>query len=158
MNLLFVAKTGVFEALTVGLSYLDKEEELETISAFGNIEKEKTGELIYLGKNRYGNDVYCVGNKNPDIVVRINQEIKHIVKKIDSPLKAVPVSVKGNEYIYILSRLAMLPLVGSLFITIAKSSTLKIKNELINAGKSFQENAETTAAAKPLKSKFSTSE
>ena len=50
MNLLFVARTGVFEALTVGLSYLDKEEQLESSSVFGNMETEKKGKLIYLGK------------------------------------------------------------------------------------------------------------
>ncbi len=57
MNLLFVARTGVFEALTVGLGYLDQEEQLESSSVFGDMQTEKTGELIYLGKAQDGNEV-----------------------------------------------------------------------------------------------------
>jgi len=152
MNLLFVARTGVLEALTIGLGYLDQEDQLETNSAFGNIATEKKGELIYLGKGRNGNDVYCVGYKDPEIVVRINEEIKSLAEKLENPLKVIPVSVPGNHSIYTLSRLAMLPLVGNYFAPKAKAATLKIKDQLIKAGKNLQEkNSEVTPAAKPLK-------
>lgn len=160
MNLLFAARTGVFEALTVGLGYLDQEDQLETSSIFGNMETEKTGELIYLGKDRDGNDVYCVGNKYPDIVTRINEEIKSLAREVDSPLKVIPVSVAGSESIFKLSRLAMIPLVGTFFTRMAKSSTLKIKDQLISAGKNLRQgNTEAAqAAAKPFKSENSTKE
>lgn len=160
MNLLFVARTGVFEALTVGLGYLDQEDQLETASAFSNIEIEKTGALIYLGKGKNGNEVYCVGYKYPDVVVRINEEIKSLAGEINNPLKVIPVSVPGSESIYTLSRLAMLPLAGSFFTRMAQSATLKIKDLLIKAGKNLREGNEITpaAAAKPLKSEHSTTE
>ncbi len=90
MNLLFVARTGVYEALTVGLGYLDQEEQLENSSTFGNIDLEKKAELIYLGRapdGQDGNEVYCVGNKYPDIVVRINEEIKSLIDNIAPPPK-----------------------------------------------------------------------
>ncbi|HBQ25983.1 MAG TPA: hypothetical protein DD791_06285 [Syntrophomonas sp.] len=151
MNLLFVARTGVFEALTVGLSYLDKEEQLESSSVFGNMETEKKGKLIYLGKAQDGNEVYCIGNKYPDIVVRINEEIKSLIDNIASPLKVIPVSAPGTESIYTLSRLAMLPLVGNYFIRLAKSATLQHKAELISSGKNFQDGLTSKVAAKPLK-------
>lgn len=151
MNLLFVARTGVFEALTVGLGYLDKEEQLENSSAFGNIDLEKKAELIYLGRAPDGSDVYCVGNKYPDIVVRINEEIKSLAGQVDSPLKVIPVSVPSTESIYSLSRLAMLPLVGSYFARLAKSSTLQHKDELVSSGKNFRDSVTGKAAAKPLK-------
>ncbi|MDD4561911.1 MAG: DUF3189 family protein [Syntrophomonadaceae bacterium] len=151
MNLLFVARTGVFEALTVGLGYLDQEDHLETSSTFGNMETEKKGELIYLGKAQDGNEVYCVGNKYPDIVVRINEEIKSLIDNISSPLKVIPVSVPGTESIYTLSRLAMLPLIGSYFARLAKSATLQHKDELVSSGKNFQEGLTGKVAAKPLK-------
>lgn len=151
MNLLFVARTGVFEALTVGLGYLDQEEQLESSSTFGNIDLEKKAELIYLGKAPDNNEVYCVGNKYPDIVVRINEEIKSLAGQVDSPLKVLPVSVPGTESIYTLSRLAMLPLVGSYFTRLAQSVTLQHKNELASSGKNFRESVTGQAAAKPLK-------
>ncbi|MGS0763510.1 hypothetical protein [Syntrophomonas curvata] len=151
MNLLFAARTGVFEALTVGLGYLNQEDRLETSSVFGNMETEKTGELIYLGKSG-DNDVYCVGNKYPDIVVRINEEINSLLGQTDSPLKVIPVSVAGSESVYLLSRLAMLPLAGSFFAARAKSKTLKIKDQLVSAGKNLRERntAASRAAAKPF--------
>mgnify|MGYP001397757837 CR=1 FL=1 len=153
MNLLFVARTGVFEALTIGLSYLGQEGQLESSSIFGNIATEKTGELIYLGKDQDDNDVYCVGNKYPDIVVRINEEIKSLVESVDHPLKVIPVSVPDSESIYTLSRLAMLPWVGNYFTRIAQSLTMDHKEELLSAGKNFRDrNIETTCpAAKPHK-------
>lgn len=153
MNLLFIARTGVFEALTVGLGYLNQEDQLETSSIFSNMETEKSGELIYLGKGADG-DVYCVGNKHPDIIVRINEEINSLVKQIGSPLKVIPVRVPDSGRIYTLSRLAMLPLVGSFFTNRARSSTLKIKDQLISAGKNLRVGNEFTApaAAKPFKS------
>ena len=151
MNLLFVARTGVFEALSVGLGYLDQEEQLESSSVFGDMQTEKTGELIYLGKAQDGNEVYCVGNKYPDIVVRINEEIKSLAGQVDSPLKLMPVSVPGTESIYTLSRLAMLPLVGNYFTRLAKSFTLHHKDELISSGRNFRAGVTGKAAAKPLK-------
>jgi hypothetical protein len=151
LNLLFVARTGVFEALTIGLSYLDQEKQLEASSTFGNMAIEKKRELIYLGQARDGNEVYCVGNKYPDIVVRINEEIKALVGQVESPLKVIPVSVPGTEPIYTLSRLAMLPLVGNYFTRLAKSVTLQHEDELINTGKSLRESTTGQAAAKPLK-------
>jgi len=151
MNLLFVARTGVFEALSVGLGYLDQEEQLESSSVFGDMQTEKTGELIYLGKAQDGNEVYCVGNKYPDIVVRINEEIKSLAGQVDSPLKLMPVSVPGTESIYTLSRLAMLPLVGNYFTRLAKSSTLHHKDELVSSGRNFRAGVTGKAAAKPLK-------
>ncbi len=152
MNLLFAARTGVFEALTLGLGYLNQEDQLETSSVFGNMETEKAGELIYLGKSG-DDDIYCVGNKHLDIVVRINEEINTLLGQTDSPsLKVIPVSVPGSESLYPLSRLAMLPLVGSFFTARAKSSTLKIKDQLVSAGKNFRavNPAPAQAAAKPL--------
>lgn len=151
MNLLFVARTGVYEALTVGLGYLDQEEQLENSSTFGNIGLEKKAELIYLGKAPDGNEVYCVGNKYPDIVVRINEEIKSLIDNIAPPLKVIPVSVPGTESIYTLSRLAMLPLVGNYFARLAKSVTLQHKDELVSSGKNFRDSVTGKAAAKPLK-------
>jgi hypothetical protein len=155
MNLLFVARTGVFEALTVGLGYLNKEDQLETSPIFANIAAEKTGELIYLGREG-DNDIYCVGSKHPDIIVRINEEINLLVKQSDRPLKVIPVGVPDSNRIYTLSRLATLPLVGGFFRNWARSSTCKIKDQLINAGKSFREGntANTQAAAKPLPSGY----
>ncbi|NLX02156.1 MAG: DUF3189 family protein [Syntrophomonadaceae bacterium] len=151
MNLLFVARTGVFEALAVGLGYLDQEEQLESSSIFGNMESEKKRELIYLGKAPDGNEVYCVGNKYPDIVVRINEEIKSLIGNIESPLKIIPISVPGTESIYTLSRLAMLPLIGNYFNRLAKSATLHHTDELVSSGKSFRDGVTSKAAAKPLK-------
>lgn len=151
MNLLFVARTGVFEALTVGLGYLDQEEQLENSSTFGDIDLEKKAELIYLGRAPDGNEVYCVGNKYPDIVVRINDEIKSLAGQVDNPLKVIPVSVPGTESIYTLSRLAMLPLIGNYFARLAKSATLQHRDELVSSGKNFRDGVTGKAAAKPLK-------
>lgn len=151
MNLLFVARTGVFEALTVGLGYLDQEEQLESSSGFGNMDSEKKAELIYLGRTPDGNEVYCIGNKYPDMVVRINEEIKSLAGQVDSPLKVIPVSIPGTESIYTLSRMAMLPLVGSYFARQAKSATLQHKDELVSSGKNFRDGVTGKAAAKPLK-------
>ena len=151
MNLLFVARTGVFEALTVGLGYLDQEEQLESSSVFGDMQTEKKGELIYLGKAQDGNEVYCVGNKYPDNVVRINEEIKSLIGNIESPLKIVPISVPGTESIYTLSRLAMLPLIGNYFNRLAKSATLHHTDELVSSGRNFRAGVTGKAAAKPLK-------
>lgn len=153
MNLLFVARTGVFEALTIGLSYLGLEGQLDTSSIFGNIAMEKTGELIYLGKDQDKNDIYCVGNKYPDMIVLINEELKSLVKSVDQPLKVIPVSIPGSESIYTLCRLAMLPLVGGFFTRMAQSSTLKHKEDLLSAGKNLRgKNIETNRpAAKPKK-------
>jgi len=151
MNLLFVARTGVYEALTVGLGYLDQEEQLENSSTFGNIDLEKKAELIYLGKAPDGNEVYCAGNKYPDIVVRINEEIKSLIDNIENPLKVIPVSVPGTESIYTLSRLAILPLVGSYFARLAKSVALQHKDDLVSSGKTLRDSITGKAAAKPLK-------
>jgi hypothetical protein len=151
MNLLFVARTGVFEALTVGLGYLNQEEQLEKSPTFGNMDLEKKADLIYLGRAQDNNEVYCVGNKYPDIVVRINDEIKSLAGQIDNPLKVIPVSVPGTESIYTLSRLAMLPLAGSYFARLAKSATLQHKDELVSSGKNFRDSVTGKAAAKPLK-------
>jgi hypothetical protein len=151
LNLLFVARTGVFEALMVGLGYLGQEDQLESSSIFGNMEREKKSELIYLGKAQDSNEVYCVGSKYPDIVVRINEEIKSLIDNIESPLKVIPVSIPGTESIYTLSRLAMLPLIGSYFTRLAKSATLQHKNDLVSSGRNFQDGVTGIAAAKPLK-------
>ncbi|KUG05446.1 hypothetical protein ASZ90_017128 [hydrocarbon metagenome] len=153
-----VGKTGVFETLAVALGYLDQPD-ICACPYFADLALENSRKILKVGEKR-GQELFVVGFKAPDIIFQINQDFISL-SEINGKdrLQTVPISIKGENTTFLLSKLANIPIIGYLFLSWAKRRTLGRLPYLLEYGKNLRmENSmdsrdkkESTIAAKPYR-------
>jgi len=138
MKYLLVGKNGVFETMIVAMGFLGLND-MNSCKEFANVQMENTGKTIKIGTDAKGNDVYVVGNKFPDIVEIVNNELKALSNKpVNSELTLIKIATQGDNLNSYLIVLAKIPLLGTLFAHLAKYLTLQSKAKLIQQGQNLR--------------------
>lgn len=133
MKYLLVGKTGFFDTLGVASGFTGIEPVTES-PYFADLERENSGTIIRYSSSN-GNELYVCGYKFPEIVKVLADELNTLSKLGDQDrLQVIPVSVTGQNMTWVLSRLANLPLLGSLFFNWTKSRTLARSSYLYKVG------------------------
>jgi len=161
MRILLVGKTGVFDTLAVACGCLNKTN-IINCSYFGDLGLENSKAIVKIGTDRMDSELYVVGYKAPEIINTINQELG-LLTNINKPerLRVIPISIKGENATWLLTKLANVPLIGSLFLKWAKQRTLNRSPYLLEYGKNLYIEKNVNAnvkkdlifAAKPQKNK-----
>jgi hypothetical protein len=138
MQYLLVGKTGVFDTLAVAYGYLDKMD-INTSPFLADLALENSKKLINLGEDQEQNQVFVVGFKEPEIIYKINQDLSSLSNIEETKrLQVIPLQIEGENTTWLLSKLANIPLVGSLFLNWAKSRTMNRSSYLLNLGKNLR--------------------
>lgn len=158
MNYLFVAKTGVLDALAVALGYLGTGD-LNSSPFFGDLQLETSGHIIRVAADANGNEVFIIGNHHPIIADRIQQQLERMAReKAAGQVKLIPISSPGDTGNWYLMKLAKIPVIGTLFLNWGKARTLSRKHQLFQLGRkirlendaSIKTKDKKIIAAKPL--------
>ncbi len=137
MKILLVGKTGVFDTLAVASGYLDKMD-LYASPYFADLTLENSKQLVNMGADKRGDELYIVGYNAPDIILIINQELKSLSKINKKELQVIPISVQGENTTWLLSKLANAPLIGPLFLKWVKNRTVRRSSYLFEFGKNLR--------------------
>jgi len=159
MKILLVGKTGVFDTLAVASGCLNQMD-ISNSPYFADLRLENSKKLVKIGSDKRGNEIFVVGFRAPEILPTIQQQLESLSKINEKDrLQVIPISVEGENITWLLSKLANLPLIGTLFLNWAKSRTLNRSPYLIEFGKNLhmeknidaKDKAELMFAAKPLR-------
>lgn len=157
MNILLVGKTGVFDTLVVASGYLNQMD-IFNCPHFADLRLENSKKLVKIGADKRGNELFVVGYKAPKIILTINQELESLSNINEKErLQVILISVDGENITWLLSKLANIPLIGSIFLKWAKSRTLNRSPYLLDFGKNLdleknidtKDKTELVFAAKP---------
>lgn len=117
MVIIFIGTTGVHHALIAADLYVKSMDLNYAFSSvnFCDMNKEKMGYPIFIGKDEYGNEVYSlgVGNEIKMAEITINN-LREILGFDESKLFVFPVRIKGEWLINLISKLP--PILGLGFI------------------------------------------
>lgn len=138
MQYLLVGKTGVFDTLAVAYGYLDKID-INTSPFLADLALENSKKLINLGEDQEQNQVFVVGFTEPEIVYQVNQDLSSISNIEETKrLQVILLQIEGENTTWLLSKLANIPLVGSLFLNWAKSRTINRSSYLSELGRNLR--------------------
>ena len=138
MKILLVGKTGVFDTLAVALGYLNQMD-VDQCPYFADLRLENSKQLVKIGSDMRGNELFVVGYRAPEIIPTINQELESLSKiSDDDRLRVIPIAIEGETLTSLLSKLANLPLIGNLFLSWAKGRTLNRSVFLLEFGKNLR--------------------
>ncbi len=138
MKYLLVGKTGFFDTLAVASGFTDAGDVTES-PYFGDLTRENSGAIVRDSGDQ-DNELYVCGYKFPKIVKTMVRELNTLSRVNDhNRLQVIPVSVRGQNMTWFLTRLANLPLIGPFFLDWAKSRTLARRHYLYQVGQDLAE-------------------
>lgn len=133
MKYLLVGKTGFFDTLAVASGFTEAGNVTES-PYFGDLTRENSGTIVRDSGDEE-NELYVCGYKFPKIIKIMAKDIMNLSGIDDQdPLQVIPVSVRGQNMTWFLTRLANLPLIGPLCLNWAKSYTLSRRHYLYQVG------------------------
>lgn len=139
MNYLLVGRSGVLETVIAALVLLDgakvSREEINEVEVLADINRDKKGEPIFIKADQAGNKVYTLGISNYKLISKISTELARVAGQEKPNLTVITIEIKGDNITYYLSRLGTLPVVGSLFLNLAKQRLLSRRPQIIKACK-----------------------
>lgn len=137
MRILLVGKTGVFDTLAVACGCLNQMD-IANCSYFGDLGIENSKVLVKIGTDKTDMELFVVGYKAPEIIHTINQELGSLSNlNNQESLRVIPVSIEGENTTWLLTKLAIVPLIGNLFLRWAKKRTLNRSSYLLELGKNL---------------------
>lgn len=151
MNILIVSNKAVFEGCLVASCYLHQEPDP---NMFGNLALEKRKEALWVGIDRSGNQVYILGTSVPDQMAKVYDGLAELDNYQGTPVWVVPINLSWTWLTVVLSKMAVLPVIGSFFNNMAVSWTKSHHVQLKKIGQSLNPHAriiKPRAAAKPLR-------
>jgi hypothetical protein len=157
MKILLIGKTGVFDTLAVAYGCLNQND-IHNCPYFGDLTLENNKNLVGIGADSRGNELFVAGFKVPKIISKINQEIE-CLSNIDPKdcWQVIPIAVKGENITGLLAWLAQAPLFGAMFLKWARARTLNRSSYLLEFGRNIclekssncKDNSDLVIAAKP---------
>lgn len=159
MDYILVGKNAVYETIVAALVFLQKKEnlaeELKGNSVFGDLDRDKKREPIFIGSDNRGNRIYTLGTQNYKLIEKIVGELSRVAAQPDISLQVINIEIKGDAFTYRLAYLARLPLIGAWFGELAKRWVISRKSEIMissrNIINSMHQLEDFSPAAKPLK-------
>lgn len=111
MRIIFLGTTGVHHALLAANIYLEKlkSEHFNRVKGFCDISKDFSGFPIYIGEDKAGNHIYTMGvGKEVLLAKKTIEELVHLLGKSEQDLIVKPISIKGENLLYIISHISNL--------------------------------------------------
>jgi len=155
MSYLFIGKSGVFETMVVASAMLKEKRDYLDLSYFSDIQLDAEKKPILIGEAPDGRGVYTLGDKEYQITAIMAEELSQLAGENSRPLAVIPVSVPGDQGTYLMSKLAMIPLLGRFFYRACLKRVLNNEDQLLAEGEAYRRHLihnqhHHQAAAKPL--------
>jgi len=116
MNILFIATTGVHQALIAANLHMQTQntEDFIKLPHFGDADLEEFGKPLYLGNDLEGNRVFTLG-VGPDIgmVKKCLEQLRAILGAPEMDLQLVQVDIKSQRLIWVLHQVSRSPVLKS---------------------------------------------
>lgn len=136
MKILLVGKTGVFDTLVVAYGYLSMD--INNCSYFGDLGLDNSKGLVKVGTDQNSSEIFIVGFNIPETVRTINREIQALSGIYNQErIIVIPVSIKGENLTWLLTKLANIPQIGGIFLNWAKNRTRYRSSYLLELGKNL---------------------
>lgn len=153
MSYLFIGKSGVFETMVVASALLKEKTDYLDLAYFSDIQLDTERKPILIGEAPDGRGVYTLGDKEYQITAIMAEELSQLAGEKSRPLAVIPVSFPGDQGTYLMSKLAMIPLVGRFFYRACLNRVLANEDQLLAEGEAYRRHIlhhHHQAAAKPL--------
>jgi len=138
MKVLLIGKTGVFDTLAVAYGCLNQTD-INNCPYFGDLTLENNKELVGIGANKVGNELFVVGFKVPEIIAIFNRELESLSHVNQNECwQVIPLSLKGENITWLFAWLANAPLLGPMFLKWARNRTLNRSSYLLEYGKKLR--------------------
>lgn len=119
MNILFIAATGVFQAVIAANLYMHTlhTEDYRQLPGFADYGLEQCGKPFCLGNDAGGNRIYALG-VGPDVgmVKKCIEQLRSILAAGPNELQIIPIELKSQQLIIILQQISRLRVLRALSI------------------------------------------